>query len=131
MSTSSPLYYKGFITTLLTAYFSDRMRRRGVFIIGWMSVVIIGYTILITQNKPSVSYFAIFLTVAGVSPCQFFPVRCFPLLKPYSLGIATAICWVGNSKDTLMIVEMGLTDVFRLRAYHHPSDHDGRVLYFG
>ncbi|KAG8988898.1 hypothetical protein FRB94_005578 [Tulasnella sp. JGI-2019a] len=77
---STPPYVLGFITTLGTAYFSDRMRLRGPFIIFWMSVLIVGYIILITQDKPSVSYFAIFLSVAGVSPC-----------------ISTAIVWVGNN----------------------------------
>jgi len=77
---STPPYVLGFITTLGTAYISDRMRLRGPFIIFWMTVLIIGYIILITCPKPSVSYFAIFLSVAGVSPC-----------------IATAIVWVGNN----------------------------------
>jgi len=77
---STPPYVLGFITTLGLCWLSDRMKRRGIFIIGVMSLTIVGYIILIVQNKAGVSYFACFLTVAGVSP-----------------GIALAITWVGSN----------------------------------
>ncbi|KZS93115.1 putative MFS nicotinic acid transporter Tna1 [Sistotremastrum niveocremeum HHB9708] len=81
---SAAPYALGFITTLLSAYFSDRFAKRGPFIVGWMLVVIAGYGILISDVSAAVKYFAIFLTVAGVSPC-----------------IALAITWIGNNSGPM------------------------------
>lgn len=75
-----PPYVVGFITTLTVAYLSDRTMMRGPFIIGSMFVVVIGYIILICDVAPGVKYFAIFLTVAGVSP-----------------SIGTSIAFVGSN----------------------------------
>jgi MFS family permease len=77
---SVPPYVLGFITTLLTAFASDKLKIRGPFLIGWMSLVVVGYIILISHVSVGVKYFAIFLTVAGVSP-----------------SIATAITWIANN----------------------------------
>ncbi|PWN87159.1 putative MFS nicotinic acid transporter Tna1 [Acaromyces ingoldii] len=77
---SVPPYVVGFITTLTVAYLSDRTMMRGPFIIGSMFVVVIGYIILICDVAPGVKYFAIFLTVAGVSP-----------------SIGTSIAFVGSN----------------------------------
>jgi len=77
---SAAPYALGFITTLLTGLLSDRMALRGPFLVGWMVVVVTGYGILISDASVAVKYFAIFLTVAGVSP-----------------SIAVSITWVGNN----------------------------------
>ncbi|KAF9506091.1 hypothetical protein BS47DRAFT_463665 [Hydnum rufescens UP504] len=77
---SVPPYVFGFITTLLVAIASDRLLRRGIFIIGAMFTVIIGYIILITNVSAGAKYFALFLCVGGVSPC-----------------ISTSITFVGNN----------------------------------
>jgi len=77
---SAAPYALGFLTTLATALVSDRMAIRGPFIVGWMVCVVAGYGILISSAGAAVKYFAIFLTVAGVSPC-----------------ISMAITWVGNN----------------------------------
>jgi MFS transporter, ACS family, DAL5 transporter family protein len=86
---SVPPYVLGFITSVLVAIASDRLFRRGVFIIGGLLMVIIGYVILITNVSVGVKYctsyvqsfhsipgvlftgisVAIFLCVGGVSPC--------------------------------------------------------------
>ncbi|KIW37713.1 uncharacterized protein PV06_10344 [Exophiala oligosperma] len=75
---SVPPYVLGFITTMTTAFLADRFIMRGPFILFWACFVIIGYAILISDVSSGVKYFAIFLTVAGVSP-----------------NIALAISWVG------------------------------------
>uniref|UniRef100_A0A0K3C9C4 BY PROTMAP: gi/647401743/emb/CDR48098.1/ RHTO0S16e01200g1_1 [Rhodosporidium toruloides] n=1 Tax=Rhodotorula toruloides TaxID=5286 RepID=A0A0K3C9C4_RHOTO len=80
---STPPYALAFFITLATAIYSDRIQRRGIFNIFWMTVVIIGYGILIgieTQKHPGVAYFAVFLCVCGVAPC-----------------IANTIVWTGNN----------------------------------
>ncbi|KAF9512561.1 hypothetical protein BS47DRAFT_1345338 [Hydnum rufescens UP504] len=66
---SVPPYVFGFITTILVAIASDRLVQRGIFIIGGMLAVIVGYTILIANVSTGVKYFALFLCVGGVSPC--------------------------------------------------------------
>ena len=53
---SVPPYVLGFITTLLVGYTSDRLMKRGVFIVGGMSVVIVGYIILISHVHVGVKY---------------------------------------------------------------------------
>lgn len=77
---SAAPYALGFITTLLTGYLSDKAGVRGPFIIGWMTITVIGYAIVLTNVHAAVKYFAIFLCVMGISPC-----------------VATAITWVGNN----------------------------------
>jgi len=77
---SVPPYVLGFITTIVTALISDKLCVRGPFIIGWMTIVIVGYIIIISDVSAAVKYFAVFLTVAGVSPC-----------------ISTCITWIGNN----------------------------------
>ncbi|PWY98656.1 putative MFS nicotinic acid transporter Tna1 [Testicularia cyperi] len=77
---SVPPYVLGFLLTLANSYFSDKYKRRAPFLLGFMLLTVIGYSILLSPVKFGVKYFAIFLTVAGVSP-----------------SIATAITWVGTN----------------------------------
>ncbi len=80
---STPPFFLAFVTTVASAFFSDRLAKRGVFNIGWMLLTAVGYVILLTTDpvtQPGVSYFAIFLTVAGTCPCS-----------------ATTIAWAGGS----------------------------------
>jgi hypothetical protein len=51
-----PPYVFGFITTLLVAIASDRLLQRGIFIIGGMLTVVVGYTILIANVSTGVKY---------------------------------------------------------------------------
>lgn len=76
---SVPPYVLGFITTLAAGWYSDKILQRGVFIIGFMIITIVGYIIQLCDVSPGAKYFAIFLCVGGVSPC-----------------IATCITWIGN-----------------------------------
>ncbi|KAF9506094.1 hypothetical protein BS47DRAFT_1353318 [Hydnum rufescens UP504] len=66
---SVPPYVFAFITTLSVAIASDRLVQRGIFIIGGMLTVIVGYAILIANVSTGVKYFALFLCVGGASPC--------------------------------------------------------------
>ena len=69
---STPPFFLAFIVTISSAYFSDRIGSRGIFNVGWMLLTAVGYVILIATDpvaKPGVSYFALFLTVTGASPC--------------------------------------------------------------
>ncbi|UJR25117.1 hypothetical protein I4U23_006476 [Adineta vaga] len=66
---TAPPYAFSFITTMTTAYFSDRYARRAVFIVFWLLITIIGFIILIVVQNSYVKYLAIFLTAGGISPC--------------------------------------------------------------
>ncbi|PWN45399.1 transporter, partial [Ceraceosorus guamensis] len=77
---SVPPYVVGYITTIAMAWFSDKFLVRSIPIIAGMLVTIVGYIILICDVSAGVKYFALHLTVAGVSPC-----------------IALAITWTGNT----------------------------------
>lgn len=66
---TAPPYAVAFITTMTTAFFSDRYARRAIFIIFWLIICIIGFIILIVVENSHVKYFAVFLTTASISPC--------------------------------------------------------------
>ena len=83
---SVPPYVLGFITTIATAFVADRIMYRGPFILFWALFTIVGYAILISDVPAGVKYFAIFMTVAGVSP-----------------NIALAISWVGGNFGPLYV----------------------------
>ena len=66
---TAPPYAFSFITTMATAYFSDKYTKRAVFIVLWLTVSIVGFLILIFAHDLNVKYFAVFLTTGGISPC--------------------------------------------------------------
>ncbi len=66
---TAPPYAFAFVTTMTTAYFSDRYARRAIFILFWLSITMIGFIILIVVENLHVKYFAVFLTAGGISPC--------------------------------------------------------------
>ncbi|KAF9503518.1 hypothetical protein BS47DRAFT_1249635, partial [Hydnum rufescens UP504] len=53
---SVPPYFSGFLTTLLVAIVFDRLPQQGIFIIGGMLVVIVGYAIILTNVSNGVKY---------------------------------------------------------------------------
>lgn len=55
-----PVYFWGLFTFLFTAYMSDRMKNRGLWIGGPVCCLIIGYAILISVDNLGVRYFACF-----------------------------------------------------------------------
>lgn len=79
---SVPPYVLGFITTLSTAYLSDRLCKRGIFNIFWSVVAFVGYLILIVTKHTNVGaqYAGVFLSTMAICPM-----------------IAITITWAGNS----------------------------------
>ncbi|OXC66800.1 hypothetical protein C367_02566 [Cryptococcus neoformans Ze90-1] len=79
---STPPYVLAFITTMVTAVFSDRWGKRGFFLMFWSALAAIGYLLFITipVEFPGARYFAVFLTTCSIAPC-----------------IATTIVWSGNT----------------------------------
>ncbi|CAF4175222.1 unnamed protein product, partial [Rotaria sp. Silwood2] len=66
---SAPPYVLAFFTTMITAYVSDKYAHRSMFIIFWLVISIVGYTILITLDNLVVNYLAVVLATGGLSPC--------------------------------------------------------------
>ncbi|WVQ83940.1 hypothetical protein IAT38_006084 [Cryptococcus sp. DSM 104549] len=79
---STPPYVLAFITTMATAYLSDKTGKRGIFLMFWSAMAAIGYLLFLTipSKYPGALYFAVFLTTCSIAPC-----------------IATTIVWTGNS----------------------------------
>ncbi|CAF3000405.1 unnamed protein product [Rotaria sp. Silwood2] len=66
---SAPPYVFAFLTTMVTAYLSDKYARRSIFIIFWFTGSIVGYTILIAVENVIIKYLALILATGGLSPC--------------------------------------------------------------
>ncbi|KAK4688579.1 MFS transporter, ACS family, pantothenate transporter, partial [Tremellales sp. Uapishka_1] len=79
---STPPYVLAFITTMITAYLSDKTGKRGFFMMFWSAMAAIGYLLFLTVpfKNTGVLYFAVFLTTASIAPC-----------------IATTITWSANT----------------------------------
>ena len=96
---TAPPYFFAFMTTLLTAYFSDKHRQRGIFIIFWMSISAIGFIVLLVVERSGVKYFALFLTTGGIALCvatcvTFISCNIGPQTKR-ATAMAISIC-IGN-----------------------------------
>ncbi|KAK2737813.1 hypothetical protein FQN57_007371 [Myotisia sp. PD_48] len=63
-----PPYAVAFVLVISTAIFSERTNRRAPFIIASAGLAIIGYIILLSQNRPGVSYFGTILAAGGIYP---------------------------------------------------------------
>ena len=61
-----PPYVAAFIATMITAVFAGRTRLRAPLIITCSALAIIGFVVLITGNRPMVSYGGTILAVCGV-----------------------------------------------------------------
>lgn len=73
----------GFITVLVTAYFSDRTRLRGPFVLGGTVVGAVGYIMLLTSEKNAVKYAGTFFIAIGVFQCSpILMVRLFHFERP-------------------------------------------------
>ncbi|KAJ9106423.1 hypothetical protein QFC21_001569 [Naganishia friedmannii] len=68
---STPPYVFAFVTTMVTAYFSDKTGKRAAFLMFWSVMGVIGYILLITipRSHPGALYFAVFLTIGSAAPC--------------------------------------------------------------
>ncbi|KAJ9215692.1 hypothetical protein DTO166G4_2798 [Paecilomyces variotii] len=65
---SVPPYAVAFVLTIAVAILSERIRRRAPFIIGSSVLAIIGYIILLAQDRAGVSYLGTIFAAAGIYP---------------------------------------------------------------
>lgn len=77
-----PCYALGAITYLVTAYFSDRQQRRGVYVVLFGIVSIVGYALLISPSNAATHYAGCFLVAMGLFVFVGLPVAWLPTNLP-------------------------------------------------
>lgn len=60
-----PVYVLGAISLITQVYFSDRIRRRALFIVGGCIPVAIGYLVCVGTSNPHAGYAGMFILVLG------------------------------------------------------------------
>ncbi|BCR90239.1 allantoate permease family MFS transporter [Aspergillus chevalieri] len=63
-----PPYAVAFVLSIIVAVLSERVHLRAPFIMGSSGIAIIGYILLLAQDRPGVSYLGTFFATAGVYP---------------------------------------------------------------
>jgi sugar phosphate permease len=56
----------GFVSVIVTAHFSDKVKQRGAFVVGGTIVGICGYIMLLVSDQNRVKYAGTFLIAIGV-----------------------------------------------------------------
>jgi MFS family permease len=77
---TAPPYLVACVCCILGGYLADRLHQRGLFIIGFNIVGIVGFVMLVASKNDSVRYGATFLAASGVYP-----------------NIPQAVAWTGNN----------------------------------
>ncbi|KAI1356299.1 major facilitator superfamily domain-containing protein [Xylaria sp. FL0043] len=75
-----PIYVVAAVLAVVVAYFSDRIGKRGPFVIACLCVIIVGYILCISTGTPGVVYAGVFIAAAGIYP-----------------GFAGNIAWLSNN----------------------------------
>jgi len=65
---SVPPYVLAALIAILVAFMSDKTRQRGIFLIIFASIAVIGYAILKTTNNNNLKYGAVFIVAIGAFP---------------------------------------------------------------
>ena len=60
-----PVYVLGAISLVTQVYFSDKLRKRGMFIVGCCVPVVVGYLICVGSSNPNAGYAGMFVLVIG------------------------------------------------------------------
>lgn len=61
-----PIYVFAAVCCIGTAYLSDRVGKRSLFIIPFQVVILVGFVMCISSGKPGVIYAGVFIAAAGV-----------------------------------------------------------------
>ncbi|CAA7260730.1 unnamed protein product [Cyclocybe aegerita] len=75
-----PPFFCGCVMTIVFGHYSDKLNKRGPFIVGGCFLSFIGYVVLYTQEAAGASYVGAILTATGVYPC-----------------VPVTLAWVGSS----------------------------------
>lgn len=61
-----PVYVFACINCIVASYLADRFKQRGLFLLGYEAVGIIGFAILASSKTPHVQYAGAFIAAAGM-----------------------------------------------------------------
>lgn len=70
-----PVYVLGAISLSILVYYSDKLSKRGVFIVACCAPVAVGYLMCVGSRNPNVGYAGMFVLVLG------------KLCPPFSIGL--------------------------------------------
>ncbi|KAK8866195.1 hypothetical protein IAR55_001346 [Kwoniella newhampshirensis] len=65
---SVPPYVLAALTTVIAGFLSDRAGRRGIFILGFSILALVGFAMCIATPNPRIGYAGVFLGAAGIYP---------------------------------------------------------------
>ncbi|KAL2831010.1 major facilitator superfamily domain-containing protein [Aspergillus pseudoustus] len=118
-----PIYVTAALIAVLSAWLSDRAKKRSPFLIFHCSCIILGFTIVMAttgRGVPGVVYFGIFLAVSGIYP-----------------AIPGVVTWVGNNlagdykRAVGMAIHIGLGNFSGAMASNFYRAQDAPTYYLG
>lgn len=63
-----PIYITAAILAVVTAYFSDRVGKRSAFILPFLCVMVVGFSMCIATSNPNVVYGGVFIAACAIYP---------------------------------------------------------------
>jgi MFS transporter, ACS family, DAL5 transporter family protein len=63
-----PIYITAAILAVVTAYFSDRVGKRSAFIVPFLCIMIVGFSMCIASADPGVVYAGVFIAACAIYP---------------------------------------------------------------
>lgn len=63
-----PPYVVACIFTIGAGYVADKMKQRGIFMLGFELIAIIGFVMLLSSDKPGIQYTGTFFAASGIYP---------------------------------------------------------------
>lgn len=63
-----PIYVTAAILAVVTAYFSDRVGKRSAFIVPFLCIMIVGFSMCISTSNPNVVYAGVFISACAIYP---------------------------------------------------------------
>ncbi|KAK8043891.1 MFS general substrate transporter [Apiospora phragmitis] len=99
-----PCYFLGAVAYMTTAWFSDRVQRRAVFVVIFGCVSVVGYGILLSNSPSGVQYFGCFMIAMGLYIVVGLPLAWLPNNCP-RYGKRTTACGmnltIGNASGIM------------------------------
>jgi MFS family permease len=63
-----PVFVPAAFLVLVTAWFSDKLKQRGPFIMCLLPISMVGYILLIASSNPRINYAGVFVLAIGIYP---------------------------------------------------------------
>ncbi|KAK2026761.1 major facilitator superfamily transporter [Colletotrichum zoysiae] len=63
-----PIYITAAVLAVIVAYFSDKLGKRSPFIVGFLCIMIVGFSMCISSSNPKVVYAGVFIAACAIYP---------------------------------------------------------------